>query len=79
MKLNYSQFCYSGIIKIDNKVVEDDSNELKEATIKLFNYLMDKEGTKEVFTNLIQLYGEYEITDYCEQCGNYDIIVNIEI
>jgi|694.fasta_scaffold76491_7 hypothetical protein len=83
-KYNYSSYCLGSSISINNKKLNhldssQDNSLLLQETEKLFNKLLLKHGSFELYKTLLQAYGEYESTEVCEQCGNYDEIINLEI
>ena len=79
MKLNYSEFCYSDRVTIDGNKVEPFTEEHIGLLTSAVAKLATKYGTADVFKQLILDYGEYEETTQCEQCGDWDTIVNLEI
>jgi hypothetical protein len=87
MKLNYLEFCYGGIIKIDDDTIRFEDIENKEnldkvkgAIYKMIDtYLSDSNNVKNIFRDLISFSGEYEDSKRCDQCGNYDTNINLEI
>ena len=79
MKLQYNKFCFSESFKIEDQEVESESPEMTIAVETLFQNIVDKHGSAEMFKLLLQSYGEYEESTRCEQCGDYDEIINIEI
>ena len=79
MQLNYSEFCYSEVITADGVKLEENSLQSIEVANKLFEEILRRNGTTQVIKSLLLEYGEYEETTQCEQCGNWDTIVNLEI
>lgn len=80
MKINYSEFCYSDRITIDGEEVHPDSLKLRITAYNLVRDLVLKHGAKDVVKTLLYAYGEFdEGSEQCEQCGNYDTIINLEI
>ena len=79
MKINYSEFCYSDIVTIDDSEVEPFTTEHLEELSVIVNKLATRYGTADVLKHLVLAYGEYEETEQCEQCGNWDTIVNLEV
>ena len=80
MKINYSEFCYSHRLSVDDKEIEEDNKiELDSLLDKLVNDLKSKGNSYEMIKVLLSAFGEYEDTEKCEQCGNYNTIINLEI
>ena len=79
MKINYSEFCYSDRVAIDDKKVEPYTPECLDELGTIVHKLATRYGTADVLKHLVLAYGEYEETEQCEQCGNWDTIVNLEV
>jgi hypothetical protein len=79
MKINYSEFCYNDIVTIDGVEVEPLTTNQGLNLQIIMTKLAEKYGTADVLKHLVMAYGEYEETEQCEQCGNWDTIINLEV
>lgn len=79
MKYNYSEYCYNHSNSVNDEIIEDKSPRIESEVKIIFNRLLNRYGAHELFKLFLTSYGEYESSDKCEQCGNYDTIVNLEI
>lgn len=77
MKIKYSKFCYSDRLEIKEK--EADHDLINDAFMKIISKYKTEEQKKEFIIEYLRSNGEYESTEKCEQCGDYDTIINMEI
>ncbi len=75
----YEKFCYSFKLSEDDKDITEDLNAIKEANRKMFDAFNTDENAIHFFEFLIGYQGEYEPSIKCEQCGDYDTVINLEI
>lgn len=78
MKLNYSQYCYSEAFNIDDKSIKDNA-ELQKINETIFRKLNTYENSETIFRMFLETFGNYEESVKCDQCGDYDIKINLEI
>jgi hypothetical protein len=75
----YEEYCFSTRISVDDNDITEDKNAIKEANQKMFDAFNTKENATHLFAFLISYQGEYEPSEKCDQCGNYDTVVNLEL
>lgn len=85
MILNYKKLCFDEHIQIDNKIITpEELDENKDFIVSamhrmLEHYIADINNIPSIFHTLISMGGTYEKTERCDQCGDYNTIINLEI
>lgn len=79
MNFKYEEYCYSHRLSVDDQDITEDLKQIKIANRNMFKSLNTDENALNLFKELISFIGEYEPTSRCEQCGNYDTVINLTL
>lgn len=82
MNLQLNDFCMGHTLIVDNEII--DANVLSEESYdfiirKIFRKIINSVDKEQFILDYIRSNGEYIESERCEQCGDYNSVIKLEI